>query len=102
MENLRKKLSSEVEIELEVDNFDVEAEKRLESLSFVNSVTKEDGKYLVRVKADKDYRGDLVNFVSAIGGNLKEIRKREMSLEEAFITITEKNISLFSSEEVSE
>ena len=102
MENIRKKLTSEVEIELEVDNFDVEAEKRLETLPFVNSVTKEDGRYLVKVKADKDYRGELVSFISSVGGNLKEIRRREMSLEDAFITITEKNISLFSSEEVTE
>jgi ABC-2 type transport system ATP-binding protein len=102
MENIKKKLSSEVEIELEVEDFDVESQKRLESLPFVNSVNREDGKFIVRVKADKDYRNELVNFISSSGGHLKEIRRREMSLEEAFLTITEKNISLFSSKEVVE
>ncbi|MGB9681852.1 MAG: ABC transporter ATP-binding protein [bacterium] len=102
MDNIKKKLSSEVEIELEVEDFDVESQKRLEGLPFVNSLTKEDGKFLVRVKADKDYRNELVNFISSSGAHLKEIKRREMSLEEAFLTITEKNISLFSKEEAGE
>jgi ABC-2 type transport system ATP-binding protein len=102
MDNIKKKLSSEVEIELEVEDFDVESQKRLEGLPFVNSLSKEDGKFLVRVKADKDYRNELVNFISSSGAHLKEIKRREMSLEEAFLTITEKNISLFSKEEAGE
>jgi len=102
MENIKKKLSSEVEIELEVEDFDVESQKKLESLPFVNSLVREDGKFIVRVKADKDYRNELVNFIASSGGHLNEIRRREMSLEDAFLTITEKNISLFSSEEVVE
>jgi len=102
MDNIKKKLSSEVEIELEVEDFDVESQKRLEGLPFVNSLTKDDGKFLVRVKADKDYRNELVNFISSSGAHLKEIKRREMSLEEAFLTITEKNISLFSKEEAGE
>ena len=48
---------------------------------------------VVKVKTDRDHRDELVKIISSQGGAILGFKLREMSLEEAFITITQKNVS---------
>ncbi|HIE43942.1 MAG TPA: ABC transporter ATP-binding protein [Candidatus Omnitrophica bacterium] len=95
MENLKMRLSNEIEIEIEVELKKVipEVIKVLSSLDFVNKVTQEKNLLVVKVKTDRDHRDELVKTISSEGGAILGLKLREMSLEEAFITITQKNVS---------
>ena len=93
MENLKMRLSKEIEIEIELKKVIPEVIKALSSLDFVNKVTQEKNLLVVKVKTDRDHRDELVKIISSQGGAILGFKLREMSLEEAFITITQKNIS---------
>jgi len=93
MENLKMRLSKEIEIEIELKKVIPEVIKALSSLDFVNRVTQEKNLLVVKVKTDRDHRDELVKIISSQGGAILGFKLREMSLEEAFITITQKNIS---------
>ena len=93
MENLKMRWSKEREIEIELKKVIPEVIKALSSLGFVNKVTQEKNLLVVKVKTDRDHRDELVKIISSQGGDILGFKLREMSLEEAFITITQKNIS---------
>ena len=93
MENLKMRLSKEIGIEIELKKVIPEVIKALSSLDFVNKVTQEKNLLVVKVKTDSDHRDELVKIISSQGGAILGFKLREMSLEEAFITITQKNIS---------
>ena len=94
MENLKMRLSREMEIEIELKKITSEIIKALSSLDFVNKVTQEKNLLVVRVKTDKDHRDEIVSTVSSHKGVILGLKMREMSLEEAFVTITHRNVSL--------
>jgi len=94
MENLRRKLTDVEELEVEVSEAKKETLEALSSLDFVKGITKEGKKLTIKVKADKDYRAEISQLISQKGEVVLGIKVKEMSLEEAFITITQKNISL--------
>ena len=94
MENLRRKLTDVEELEVEVSEAKKETLEALSSLDFVKGITKEGKKLTIKVKADKDHRAEISQLISQKGEVVLGIKVKEMSLEEAFITITQKNISL--------
>ena len=94
MENLKMRLSREMEIEIELKKITSEIIKALSSLDFVNKVTQEKNLLVVRVKTDRDHRDEIVSTVSSHKGVILGLKMREMSLEEAFVTITHRNVSL--------
>ena len=53
----------------------------------------------MKTKADQDYRGQISSTVFNQGGVVLAFSRQEMSLEEAFVTITEKNLSLLTKED---
>lgn len=93
MENLKMRLSKEIEIEVELKKVIPEVIKALSSLDFVNKVTQEKNLLVVKVKTDTDHRDELVKTISSQGGAILGVKLREMSLEEAFVTITQQNVS---------
>ena len=93
MENLKMRLSKEIGIEIELKKVIPEVIKALSSLDFVNKVTQEKNLLVVKVKTDTDHRDELVKTISSQGGAILGLKLREMSLEEAFVTITQKNVS---------
>ncbi len=93
MEDLKMKLSRETEIEVEVKKVIPEVIKALSSLDFVNKVAQENNLLVVKVKTDRDHRDEIVRTISSQGGAILGLKLREMSLEEAFVTITQKNVS---------
>jgi len=103
MENLRKKLSKTVELEIELSQAKEEITKALSSFDFIQDIKQRENLLTLRVKSDQDYRAPISETISRQGGIVLGIKVKEMSLEEAFITITQKNISLLAPlEEVTE
>ena len=103
MENLRRKLSKAVELEVELSQAKEEIIKALSSFDFIQAIKQQENLLTLRVKSDRDYRAQISETISRQGGIVLGIKVKEMSLEEAFITITQKNISLLAPlEEVTE
>ncbi|GAI02844.1 unnamed protein product [marine sediment metagenome] len=103
MENLRRKLSKTVELEVELSQAKEEIMKALSSFDFIQAIKQQENLLSLRVKSDQDYRAQISETISRQGGIVLGIKVKEMSLEEAFITITQKNISLLAPlEEVTE
>ena len=97
MENIRRKLTDTAELEVELSEVKKEIMESLASFDFVKEIKRDKNVLSIKVKADKDYRAEISKAVSQKGGIVLGIRVKEMSLEEAFITITQKNISLLAS-----
>ena len=103
MENLRRQLSKTVELEVELSQAKEEIVKALSSFDFIQAIKQQENLLTLRVKSDQDYRAQISETISRQGGIVLGIKVKEMSLEEAFITITQKNISLLAPlEEVTE
>lgn len=94
MENLKHRLSDFIQIEVEVAKLPKKMLDIFSSFDFVKDVTQEKNLTILEVKNDKDYRADISEAVTREGGIVLGMKVREMSLEEAFITITRENISL--------
>ncbi len=94
MENLKMRLSKEVDIEIELKKVTAEIVKAFSSLGFVNKVTQEKNLLVIRVKTDRDRRDEIVKTIASHGGAILGLKLREMSLEEAFVAITQQNVSL--------
>lgn len=99
MDNLRKRLTDVVELEIELTEAKKEIIDALAAFDFIKGLKREENLLTIKVKADKDYRAQISEAISQQGGVVLGIKKKEMSLEEAFITITEKNISLLTEKE---
>ena len=99
MDNLRKRLTDVVELEIELTGAKKEIIDTLAAFDFIKGLKREENLLTIKVKADKDYRAQISEAISQQGGVVLGIKKKEMSLEEAFITITEKNISLLTEKE---
>ncbi len=94
MDNLKAKLSDFVELEVEVSKIKKEIIDALSSIKSVKEVSTKGNLLILRVASDKDCRAQISQAISQQKGIVLGIKKREMSLEDAFITITQKNISL--------
>lgn len=99
MDNLRKRLTDVAELEIELTEAKKKIIDTLAAFDFIKGLKKEENLLTIKVKADKDYRAQISEAISRQGGVVLGIKKKEMSLEEAFITITEKNISLLTEKE---
>lgn len=94
MDALKKRLGDAAELEIELAQAKPEIVDFLSSLDFVKGVEMDQNRLVVKVKAYKDYRASISQAIAQKGGIVLGIKTHEMSLEDAFITITQKNISL--------
>ena len=94
MENLKHRLSDFIQIEVEIAKLPSKMLDIFSSFDFVKDITREKNLTILEVKNDKDYRADISEAIAREGGVVLGMKIREMSLEEAFITITRENISL--------
>ncbi len=97
MAGLRRRLSDVVELEVELSEAKKEIIDAVSAFDFVGGIKKDGGLLTIKVNSDKDYRAPISKAISEKGGVVLGIKVKEMSLEEAFITITQKNISLLAS-----
>ena len=99
MDNLVRRLSEEIKLEIELADKPPASVHRLKRLGFVTEFAS-DGRFLkLKIKTDRDYRQDLVQALISQGQIPVGIRTGSMTLEEAFITITKENISLLAKAE---
>lgn len=94
MDNLKTRLSNFVELEVEVSKIKKEIVDVLSSFEFVKELKTKGNLLNLRVVSNKDYRAQISQAITQQKGIVLGIKKKEMSLEDAFITITQKNISL--------
>lgn len=94
MENIKRRLTDTVVLEIEVDRDITGLEKEFESLPFVKHALLQGHHLEVELKTDRDYRIELSRFLYEKGFLVLSMKTKEMSLEEAFITITQQNVSL--------
>lgn len=93
MDNLVRRLSEEIELEVELTEENTCLNHALNDLAFIRDFSV-DGRFLqVRMRTNQDYRKDLVQFLISQGHVPVGIRTKPMSLEDVFISITTENIS---------
>ncbi|MCD6574579.1 ABC transporter ATP-binding protein [Candidatus Aerophobetes bacterium] len=97
MENLRKKLTEFTQLEVELVEINKDILDALSSFEFIKEIHQEKNFLILKITTDKDHRAEISAAIAEKGGVVLGIKIREMSLEEAFITITQKNISLLAS-----
>jgi ABC-type multidrug transport system ATPase subunit len=101
MENIRARLADSVELQIELNRYcskDDELIKQLSKFEFVQEIKTEDN--LIKLKTDvkEDYRGQISKAIATNGETILGMNKNQISLEDAFMTITEKNVSMFTEE----
>jgi len=94
MENLKRRLTDFIQLEIELTEITKQIIDTLNSFDFVKEVKSEKNILTLKVTSDKDHRAEISSAIAQKGGVVLGIKKRDISLEEAFITITQKNISL--------
>ena len=95
IDSLLASFSQERKILIEVENYPNNLLDLITQLPFINTVSIGQDGLLVKVKDKNDHRKELVEFLiqqNIIPLSIKEI---EMSLEEAFVTITKASINTF-------
>lgn len=100
---IRRHLQPHVEIKIELHQSHPQLAREVEQLDFVSTAASgsasEQNELHVKIGADQDYRAQLSQFITQQGATIIGMAAKEMSLEEAFVTITEQNISLFTNEQ---
>ncbi len=94
MDNIKRRLTDTIHMEIELSTDAGGLTPSLSELPFVKGFTVEGNKLEVHLKTGRDYRLDLSRFFYEKGFLVLTMKTKEMSLEEAFITITQQNISL--------
>lgn len=92
MENLRRRVSGERRIIVELVEPANGLVRELETLAFVNKVSEKAQELTISTRDDKDYRAEVARAIAGHGGIVQAMRTIEPSLEEAFITITEAEV----------
>ena len=100
MEGLRARLAAEQELEVELERVDEPIVEAVRAVEGVSAVDRRDGKLVIRTRPGVDLRPAISRAIAGSGGVVLSMQARQMSLEEAFVTITENNISLLAREGV--
>ncbi len=94
MDNIKRKLSDAMHLQIELDREASELQSVLQSFPWVRSVSIENNHLEVALSTERDYRLELSKTIFEKGFFILSMTPKEMSLEEAFLTITQHNISL--------
>ncbi|NLA57374.1 MAG: ABC transporter ATP-binding protein [Firmicutes bacterium] len=96
--HLKHQVANEMEISVELEGYTDAIASSLKELEFVKSVEYEDSHLTVKTTMDDDYRAHISRVISSHGGIVLSMVAKEISLEEAFVIITEQNLSLLTKE----
>ena len=98
MSDLKRRLGDGTEMTVEVDRQLPGLVDSLRSMEFVTAVSDCGNTLFIKTKPGMDYRAEVSRAVVEHGGVVLGIEVAEMTLEDAFITITDSNISLLTRE----
>ena len=95
---LRRKLSPHIDLEIELDEERPGLAEHIKGLDFVQAVNGGGTKLALKIETGTDFRRQISQAIAAHDGVIVDMRSKEMSLEDAFVTITEQNVSLLTEE----
>ena len=96
--HLKHQIANEMEISVELEGYSDAIASSLEELECVTSAVYEDSRLTVKTTMDDDYRAQISRVIASHGGIVLSMVAKEISLEEAFVIITEQNLSLLTKE----
>ncbi len=99
METIKHRLSDTVILTVEIDQEAAPHLETVQNLPYVQAVEARGNIFTVTLEADRDYRSDLSRALFGNNCVILSMKAKEMSLEEAFMTITQQNISLLTAPE---
>jgi hypothetical protein len=99
MDNLKHLVRGTRQIELDLFQPEEDLLKQISGLPFVSTIEDQNGNLVVHTLSDRDYRTDLGKFLSAEGAVVQGMKALETTLEDAFITITERHIRQWAAED---
>lgn len=100
MTEIRKKLSREVTIEVEMDGLRDQIPEAVSNLPFVRQVFQTGTGISLKVEPEDQIREKISRTITEAGGTVLSVNMRELSLEDAFLTLTTQNISLFAGSKI--
>jgi ABC-2 type transport system ATP-binding protein len=89
---IRGKLEPGGRYTLEYEGNEAAIRRALATLPAVREVRAEGGRFLLRVAPGRDMRPEISRAVTGAGGVVLSINRQEMSLEEAFLTVTDDKV----------
>jgi hypothetical protein len=95
MGSLLAGLTKDREIHVDLESLPEELPGAVRELSFVLQANAAGNTLMVKVPKGGDYRKDLSAFLIGRGLVPLAIKEKSLSLEEAFVTITQENVQLF-------
>lgn len=95
METLLGKLTQDREIQVDLEDLPEDLPAQIASLPFVLGSACRENTLVVKVPKEGDYRKEISAFMIKLNLVPLRIQESSLSLEEAFVTITNKNIELF-------
>jgi len=95
MEFLLSKLAQDREIQVDLESLPAELPEQMASLPFVLGTASMDNTLVVKVPKEGDFRKEISAFMIKLNLVPLRIQESSLSLEEAFVTITNKNIEMF-------
>jgi ABC-2 type transport system ATP-binding protein len=95
MESILSNLAREREIHIDLEEIPEGLCESIGELPFVFDATEEDNTLILKVSKEGDFRKDISSFLINKDVVPLGIEEKVMSLEEAFVTITNENIELF-------
>ena len=94
MDILLLKLARDREIDIDLEEVPAGLAEEIEKLDFVNSVSVTENTIAVKVPKEGDYRKDISRFLIKKELIPLQFKEKSISLEEAFVTITQDNVKL--------
>ena len=101
MARILDRFSESRELHVEVENPPASLAGDVKGLPFVREAQLTGATLVVQVARDRDYRKDISAFLIARNLVPLGLEEKSVSLEEAFVTITRENLSLFTDAEAS-
>jgi len=99
MDNLKHMVRGTRQIELNLFQPDEQLIQQISQLTFISKVEQHNEHLIIHTLSEKDYSADLGKFLATQGAIIQGMRAIETSLEDAFITITEKHIREWASDD---
>ena len=95
MNSLLDKLIKDREILIDLESPPIDLVDSIKELPFVLGTTTRDNTLAIKVSKERDFRKDISTYLINRGLVPLRIEEKSLSLEEAFVTITNENIDLF-------
>ncbi|MDD2630448.1 MAG: ABC transporter ATP-binding protein [Limnochordia bacterium] len=98
MDQVKRRIAEEREIVVELATVTDEVVQAVQEMDVVLSVETEGNYLVIKVKPEIDGRAEIAQAIASKQGLVLGMQVKEISLEDAFVTITEKNLSMLTKE----